>query len=221
MHFRRLTSAVPVLLAFNAGACASWDPDNQARERAVAVLDCTEVTMEKVADLRYRASGCGGRVEILCSAGHIEPVCLAVRPRDEEHVSGIADVGSGGEVAEVEAPEDGAPTGPEAEDEGPLPPDGPTGDSARGPAGDPTDSPTAEVEAQIRRGLDARRDDVLACTNRSATVVRVRYGVDGAVTLTLGGDLEGSPEEGCVRAALGDVRVGQGHAGVVMHLVRR
>lgn len=213
MRFRLLLPLVPALLGASAGACASWDPDNQARDRAVAVLDCTEVTMEKLADLRYRATGCGSRVEILCSAGHLEPVCLAVRPRDTEHVSGIADVGSGGETPLAEAgppaPDDGEPTGPEAEDEGPL------------AGAEPGADPTAEIEARIRGGLDARRDDVLACTNRSATVVRVRYAVDGSIALTLGGDLEGSPEEGCVRAALGGVRVAPGHVGVVMHLVRR
>jgi hypothetical protein len=62
---------------------------------------------------------------------------------------------------------------------------------------------------------------VLACTGRSASVVRVRYALDGSITLTLAGDLEGSPEEGCVRAAIGGVRVDAGHEGTVMHLVRR
>jgi hypothetical protein len=52
-------------------------------------------------------------------------------------------------------------------------------------------------------------------------VVRVRYALDGSVTVALAGDLEGSPEEGCVRAAIGGVRVEPGHEGVVMHLLRR
>ncbi len=199
------------------GACATWDPDNQARDRAMAVLECEEVTMVKLADNHYRGTGCGGRIEILCSSGHLEPVCLAVRPRGDEHVSGIADLGSGGEDAEAERgddevarvepaagtpdPEAEGPSGPEADDEQPM--------------------ATEPIEAHIRSGLDARRDDVLACTGRSATVVRVRYALDGSISLTLAGDLEGSPEEGCVRAALGGVRVEGGHEGVVMHLLRR
>ncbi|GAB4210010.1 MAG: hypothetical protein OHK0013_30110 [Sandaracinaceae bacterium] len=201
----RLTLAVlgAASLTLVAAGCASWDPDNQARDRAIAVLDCTEVTVEKVADLHYRAAGCGGRVDVLCSAGHLEPVCLAVRPRDEARVSGLAEQGAGGEVA--------------VDDEGES-----AGDDAVGVAADVgMADPASGVERQIRRGLDARRDDVLACTGRSATVVRVRYQPDGRVTVSLAGDLEGGPEEGCVRAAIGGVRVEPGHEGVVMHLLRR
>jgi hypothetical protein len=184
------------------GACgSSWDPDHQARDQATTALDCSEVSLVKIADNRYRAEGCGGVVEVLCSAGHNEPVCLVGRARSEEHVSGIADLGSGSEDPDVDPD-------PGGEDEGPIAPSS-------------IDEETAAIETTIRGGLDAHRDDVLACTNRSASVVRVRYAFDGSVTITLGGDLEGSPEEGCVRAALGGVRVSGGHEGTVMHLVRR
>ncbi|MBN8609211.1 MAG: hypothetical protein J0L92_01405 [Deltaproteobacteria bacterium] len=202
--------AASIVFGFGAlvlGACgSSWDPDHQARDQASTALDCSEVSLVKIADNRYRAEGCGGVVEVLCSAGHNEPVCLVGRARSEEHVSGIADLGSGGEDPEGEGP-----SGPDADDEHPIE----ASDTS------PPSDEVAAIETTIRGGLDAHRDDVLACTSRSASVVRVRYAFDGSVTITLGGDLEGSPEEGCVRAALGGVRVSGGHEGTVMHLVRR
>jgi hypothetical protein len=76
------------------------------------------------------------------------------------------------------------------------------------------------AEATIRRGLDARAADVLACVDRESVAVRVTHAADGQVAITLSGELRGSPEEGCVRAALGEVRAPAGEAGVVVHLVR-
>ncbi len=190
-------------IALAVTACGtSWDTDHQARDRATTALDCTEVSLVKIADNRYRAEGCGGVVEVLCTAGQNEPVCLVGRARDEGHVSGISDLGSGGED-----PDDVEPDAA-GDDEGPITPS-------------TVDEETAAIETTIRSGVDAHREDVLACTNRSASVVRVRYAFDGSVTITLGGDLEGSPEEGCVRAAVGGVRVAGGHEGTVIHLVRR
>jgi len=200
---RRFSLPLLAALAFATlgTACGgAWEPDNQARDRAIAVLDCTEVTVVKIADNRYRASGCGGTVEVLCTAGHNEPVCIVGRAREDLATSGLADQGAGGETD----PETEGPSGPDADDEA------------------PSDASTeiASIERTIRSGLDAHRADVLACTGRTASVVRVRYAVDGSIALTLGGDLEASPEEGCVRAAIGAVRVAPGHEGVVMHLLR-
>lgn len=204
-HARSLPSALAALAASLAVACGgAWEPENQARDRATAALDCTEVSLVRIAENRFRASGCGGTVEVLCTSGHNEPVCLVGRARDELAVSGISDLGAGDETGAEEAAAEG-PAGPDADDEAP------TG---------PSEEITA-IESSVRDGLDARRDDVLACTGRSASVVRVRYALDGGITVTLAGDLEGSPEEGCVRAALGAVRVAAGHEGIVMHLVRR
>lgn len=83
------------------------------------------------------------------------------------------------------------------------------------------EAPATDVEARIRAGLDARRDDIVACVGRDRVAVRVAYDAEGAVTIGLQGELEGSPEEGCVRAALSGVRVAPtGASGVVVHLVR-
>lgn len=77
-----------------------------------------------------------------------------------------------------------------------------------------------DVEATIRAGLEARREDVLACVGRDRIGVRVVYEGDGEVTFMLQGDLEDSPEEACVRDALDGVRVAAtGHEGVIIHLV--
>ena len=211
--------ALPLLLA----ACDQWDTDTSARDRATAVLDCTSVEMTKVEDNHYRAEGCGRTIELLCTASELEPECIAMRPRGEGP-SRLSEVGAGGEQEPV-AP---APTGddilreqaamleqadPDADDDAPLrvPP----------PPGAGENDAVMQSEAQIRRGLDARRDDVLACADRNSVVVNVAYAVDGSVSIGLAGDLQGTPQEGCVRAAFQGVRVAAGQAGVVMHLLRR
>jgi hypothetical protein len=74
-------------------------------------------------------------------------------------------------------------------------------------------------EAAIRAGLDARRSDIFACTQHDPTIVRVAYTADGAIDVHLGGGLESSPEEGCVRAALAGARAPGGESGTVLHLV--
>ena len=85
--------------------------------------------------------------------------------------------------------------------------------------GSTTDTPP-DVEATIRAGLLARRDDVLACVGRDRIGVRVVYEGDGEVTFMLQGDLADSPEEACVRDALDGVRVAAtGQEGVIIHLV--
>ncbi len=187
---RSLAGALCLAWAASAAGCASWDAEARAREQAIAALACEAVTVIERSELRFRVEGCGGAVEVLCSSGRNEPVCVVGRARQDERSAGLADVGAGGEEPE------GEPSRQGSEDE------------------------AAAIEARIRSGLDARREEILACTGRSASVVRARYDASGAVTLTLAGDLEGSPEEGCVRAALSGVRVSPGHAGLVMHLVR-
>jgi len=193
----------------------------------VAVLDCTSVEMTKVEDNHYRAVGCGRTIELLCTASELEPECIAMRPRGEGP-SRLSEVGAGGE--QEPEPSTPAPTGddilrqqaamleqadPDADDDAPLriPP----------PPGAQPDEPDVVTasEEQIRRGLDARRDDVLACADRNSVVVNVAYAIDGTVSINLAGDLRGTPQEGCVRAALQGVRVAAGQTGVVMHLLRR
>ena len=84
-----------------------------------------------------------------------------------------------------------------------------------------SETPDEGVEAQIRAGLDARRDDVLACTGRDRVAIRAGYAPDGSVALSLQGDQAGSAEERCVQDALDGVRVAAtGEAGIVVHLIR-
>lgn len=83
------------------------------------------------------------------------------------------------------------------------------------------EEPNAEVEARIRAGLEARKDDIFACTGLSRVGVRAAYAPDGSVSFSLQGELRESPEERCVEDALDGVRVvATGHAGVIVHLVR-
>lgn len=85
--------------------------------------------------------------------------------------------------------------------------------------GPPQPVSATSAEATIRAGLDARRRDVFACTQRDPTIVRVTYDAAGALDIRLGAGLEGTPEEGCVRAALTGARAPTGEAGTVLHLV--
>jgi hypothetical protein len=76
-----------------------------------------------------------------------------------------------------------------------------------------------EVEAHIRTGLEARRDDVLACVGRDRVAVRVGYAPDGSVDVSLQGALHETPEERCVQDTLEGVRVAGGASGTVVHLL--
>ncbi len=77
------------------------------------------------------------------------------------------------------------------------------------------------IEEHVRAGLEARRDDVLACVGRDRVAVRVGYAPDGSIDIALQGALHETPEERCVQDALEGVRVAAtGASGVVVHLVR-
>jgi hypothetical protein len=201
--------------------CAGWEPETRARERALEVLHCEEIELTRREESQWHATGCGREVEIACTTVALEPTCIQVRlaGTEEEHWSVPEEASdefvttSGDEAPPTDAElramaiaddEDVDPAADEgiAEDEGP-----------------PVAS-ASTIEATIRRGLDARRADVLACTGRTASVVRVHYDLEGGLVITLAGDLEGSPEEGCVRAALSGVHVARGESGTVLHLLR-
>ncbi len=76
-----------------------------------------------------------------------------------------------------------------------------------------------QIEAHIRAGLEARRDDVLACVGRDRVAVRVGYAPDGSVDVSLQGALHETPEERCVQDTLEGVRVAGGASGTVVHLL--
>ena len=90
---------------------------------------------------------------------------------------------------------------------------------------DPDDEPDStdalpDIEQVIRGGLDARREDVLACVGRDRVGVRASYTPEGIVSLALQGELAGTAEERCVQQVLEGVRVrATGEEGVVIHLV--
>jgi len=183
--------------------CNQLDTGYAARQRIFEVLDCPEEETE-VAQLgayRYRGEGCGRALTVACTAQSLEPECVPERS-------------AGGEVAAT-IPRDLEARYPEDEPLGDSPREGPPRDEP------PAAAPDAEVEALIRAGLDARRDDILACVGAELVAVRAGYAPDGSVALSLRGSLAGSPEEGCVQDALDGVRVpARGEAGVVIHLVR-
>lgn len=194
--------------------CESWDPSVRARERAAETFECPGIEMTQTEENRWHAIGCGHEGDFACTAGALEPVCIQVRTAGGEHP--LDD--------ESDAPPD---TRSIAESEAAL--------YARAEHEDPdldpsADESVAETEAEaepaesaaertIRAGLDAHRADIVACTQRDPTVLRVVYASDGELDVHLSGGLEGSPEEGCVRAALAGARAPEGESGTVLHLV--
>ena len=213
------------LTATAALGCESWDPSIRARDRARETWACESVELTQTEENRWHAVGCGHEGDFACTSGALEPTCIQVRtaggehPRDEEE-----------EALEARAPEglDSSEAALWARAEREDPDLDPSADEGAADAAPPppttTAAPTgdATAEAAIRAGLDARRVDVYACTQRDPTVVRVAYAPDGSVEIHLAGGLEGSAEEGCVRAALAGVRAPASEAGgTVLHLIHR
>jgi len=88
---------------------------------------------------------------------------------------------------------------------------------------DPTPTPApalADDATRLRIWLDAQREAILACTERTTVVVTARWDASGAVSVALVADLAGTPAEGCVRSAVGWQRVTPSPAGELRHLVR-
>ncbi len=86
------------------------------------------------------------------------------------------------------------------------------GEPSRAPRPRPRSAPGSTRAALI----------VFACTQRDPTVVRVTYAPDGTLEIQLAGGLEGTAEEGCVRAALSGVRAPASETGgTVLHLIHR
>jgi hypothetical protein len=235
---RLLSSLAVAAVVSSLGGCARWDTGNAARTSAAALLACAEeqVQVTPVADFRYRGEGCGRRVQVVCTAAALEPTCYRqgrVETSGGESVASAPEAGTARvREAEVAAPMESGALTEDAVDNAALgevsePSAGEVSEGVRATAGSArvsTDAGAADaaaIEVRIRAGLDARREDVLACVGRERVAVRVTYDGEGAVRITLQGALEGSPEEGCVRAALEGVRVpGTGASGAVVHLVR-
>jgi hypothetical protein len=191
-------------------ACGSWDDHTAARTYSRELLACFDVEVERTESHRFHARGCEREADVVCSEGALNPVCIQVASRDT----------SGGEATEVVDGEDVDATTDEGVDEAPVRvASGATAEGASTEGATSEEAPSPAEQA-IRRGLDARADDILACVDRSSVAVRVNHRADGGISITLSGDLRDSPEESCVRVAIGDVRVPGGAAGVVVHLVR-
>lgn len=215
-----MRGVVVALLIVALVGCAGWEPATRARERAIEVLHCEEVELAQREESQWHATGCGRQAEIACTTIALEPTCIQVRvagTEDEhwavpEEASDEFATSSGSE----DPPTDAALAAMAVADDPDLDPA-----ADEGIADEPPAVPVrSSIESTIRHGLDARRADVLACTGRTATVVRVQYDLEGALVISLAGDLEGSPEEGCVRAALSGVHVARGESGTVLHLLR-
>lgn len=215
----RVTGVALVALA----GCGQWDDSQRAHDTARDLLECFDVAVERTEAHRFHAAGCGRHADIVCSEGSLEPVCIRVRERGDAVPGDDDDIDAPPDDGRAEADETVALSGDASSIEEVLP--DPLADD-EAPDDDPgavrtSGGEASAAEAAIRRGLDARAGDVMACVDRDRVAVRVTHHADGTVRVALTGDLAGTPEEGCVRSALGDVRAPAGASGVVLHLVRR
>lgn len=192
-------------------SCESWDPSIRARQRAVETFSCDTVELQQTEENRWHAVGCGMEGDFACTSGALDPVCIQVRSAGGEH---------GPNDEEETSPPD---TRSLAEQEAALYAEAAHEDPDVDPAADESaaEVPAApgSAETTIRAGLDAHHADIYACTQHDPTVLRVTYTSDGELEIHLSGGLEGSPEEGCVRAALAGARAPEGESGTVLHLV--
>jgi hypothetical protein len=112
------------------------------------------------------------------------------------------------------------PAALETEPTSPVPPPEPAPAPAEPEPAATASSERLAAEAELRAALDARSGAILACTGTPSAVLELRAEADGPMTLALRGALAGSPEEGCVRSAVGPLeRPGGFGAGVLVHLV--
>ena len=215
-------SCLAVVAALGVGGCGQWDDTQRAHDVARELLSCFDVTVERTEAHRFHATGCDRHADIVCSEGSLDPVCIRVREHGVAAADGADDGNEG--AASGETNDDVVALSADGASIEEVEPDPLADDEAPGDAIGAVRSSGGEVsaaEAAIRQGLDARADDVLACVDRDRIAVRVTHHADGTVRVALTGDLAGSPEEGCVRSALGDVRAPVGPSGVVLHLLRR
>lgn len=91
-----------------------------------------------------------------------------------------------------------------------------SGTASSAPATDPA------AEAAARQAIDELRTAILACSSGQPIAVTGEWTTSGALTLHLTGDLAGSAQEGCMRAAASGVVLSPAPtaAGSVLHAVR-
>ena len=92
-------------------------------------------------------------------------------------------------------------------------------DAAADPGPGRSDAP-ADGTTELRAWIEAQREAILGCAERPTVLVRARWDASGLVTLAFGGELAGTPADGCLQSAAGAHRTTAGAAGTLSHLVR-
>lgn len=114
-----------------------------------------------------------------------------------------------------------APASPATAPASPASPPSPT-EEPPSPPSTSTSTPSEESEdsAALRSALDDQAPVVLACVAQPLVALRVTWSA-GEAQVSLQGAQAGTPEEGCIRAALGDgLRAPEG-SGELLHVVRQ
>jgi len=182
---------------------------------------CVGVPMRAVVldPMHYEVLGCGIDVVYTCPRG----------ARGRAAACGqVGPMGGGPAAAQPYVLVQGGTSGAET-----IPPPPPAYVGAAAPAPAAPVQPTAQVtveappptmdqiEAAVAQWLDQNRAAILGCTRTPAALVEVSWTAAGATSITLGGEMHGSPGEPCVVQALGSVRLHVGgQAGQTRHVVQ-
>lgn len=62
------------------------------------------------------------------------------------------------------------------------------------------------TESTVRQWLDGNRATILACTQTQAALIEMTWTAQGVPTISLGGEMQGTPGEQCVRSQIGSVQ---------------
>lgn len=110
---------------------------------------------------------------------------------------------------EVEMTEDELPEPPLEEEEGDETAEEPGSAAAIDP----------HVADSVRKWLGEHRDDILTCAAKERVAILAELNDEGSVSVSLRGELAGTPEEMCVRSAVGK-QVFEAGSGQVLHLIK-
>lgn len=114
-----------------------------------------------------------------------------------------------------------------AEPRTPAPESAPAAEPAPVPAPPPTAEPaqaseTDATEQRLRAALDERTGDILDCAAADRVVLHLQWTESSPPRVSVQGELSGTPNEGCIRAALAeDLSISPGSPGALIHLVSR
>ncbi len=200
---RPVRCASAVLLSVGLCGCATHA--DAVRARMATQFSCPEnqVVVEALGSNSYRGTACGSTATYVCTGPAMPNSVDAITCVQETDVVGAnpqTQRSSGGET----------PSGTGAS---PAPPPEPAT-----PPPEHAGVTSPATDGAIRAALDGRIDILRQCIGPRGAVIEARVGADGLAAVSLRAPMAGTPEETCVQAAVGELRVEASSAGaLVLH----